>query len=433
MVWDKKYECMEKEELEKVQLNRLKETVRLAYERIPFYRKALCDNGLSPDDITSLDRLLDLPLTTKEDLRQYYPYGMLAVQLSEIVEIHASSGTTGTPTVVAYTRGDIDLWSEVMARTIACTGATSEDIVQNAYGYGLFTGGLGFHYGALRLGATVVPMSSGGTKRQIRLMRDFGSTVLTCTPSYALYMAEIAADMGIDPSKSTLRIGIFGAEPWTHGMRVQIEKVWGLIACDIYGLSEIIGPGVAVECPAKDGLHLWADHFLPEIIDPETGERVSEGQDGELVLTTLTKRAMPLIRYRTGDITNITFEPCKGCGRTAPRISKIKGRTDDMLIIRGVNVFPSQIESVLMEIAEVEPYYQLLVSRARGLDELEVCVEVKERFFSDQIGRLEVLREKIQTEIESVLGLTAKVRLVEPKTIQRSEGKAKRVIDKRAL
>lgn len=431
MTWKQEY--MEREELEALQLKRLKQIAQYVYERVPFYQQVFDQKKMKPGDIGSLRDLPKLPLTVKDTLRQHYPFGMFAVPLSEVAEIHASSGTTGNPTVVGYTRKDIQVWSEVMARTIACAGGTGDDIIQNAYGYGLFTGGLGVHYGALELGASIVPISAGGTKRQLKLMQDFQTTIITCTPSYALYMAEQAMEMGIDPQESTWRIGIYGAEPWTEGMRKEIERAWDLLATDIYGLSEIIGPGVAQECPAKDGLHLWADHFLPEVVNPDTGEPVPEGEDGMLAITTLTKEAMPLLRYATGDIVSITHALCTGCGRTMPRISKIKGRADDMLIIRGVNVFPSQIESVLMGIEEAQPHYQLVVTRERALDELEIWVEVEERFFSDEIRNLERLEGKIRGEIESVLGLSARVRLVEPKTIQRSEGKAKRVIDKRKL
>lgn len=431
MRWEQ--DTMEREALEALQLKRLKDVVKRVYERVPFYRNALDERGFKPSDVTSLDDLTKLPITNKEALRRSYPFGMFAVPMSEVAEIHASSGTTGNPTVVGYTRNDIDVWSEVMARTIACAGGTKDDVIQNAYGYGLFTGGLGVHYGALALGAAVIPISAGGTKRQLKLMKDFGATIITCTPSYALYMAEQARELGIDPAESSWRIGIYGAEPWTDGMRREIEKAWNILATDIYGLSEIIGPGVAQECPAKDGLHLWADHFLPEVLDPDTLEPVPEGQDGVLTITTLTKEAMPLLRYTTGDIVSITYAPCDGCGRTMPRISKIKGRTDDMLIIRGVNVFPSQIETVLMDVEGAQPHYQLVVTRERTLDELEVWVEVDERFFTDEIRGLEALERKVRGEIESTLGLTVRVKLVEPKTIQRSEGKAKRVIDRRKL
>jgi phenylacetate-CoA ligase len=396
-----------------------------------FYQNKFKEAGISAGDIRDISDLKKLPFTRKTDLRDNYPFGMLSAPLRDVVEIHASSGTTGNPTVVAYTRNDIKLWSEVMARTLVVAGANPDDILQNAYGYGLFTGGLGVHYGALELGASVIPMSSGGTKRQLKLMHDFKSTVLTCTPSYAIFMAEEAREMGYDPRKSPLRIGIFGAEPWSDGLRREIEDAWDITALDIYGLSEIIGPGVAQECPAKNGLHIYNDVFFPEVINPKTGEVVDEGEDGELVITTLTKEAIPLIRYRIGDIVSITYERCS-CGRTQPRISKIKGRTDDMLIIRGINVFPSQIEAVLMDVEGAQPHYLLVVDRIKGLDTLEVQVEVSEEIFSDEIKRLQRLSETIKKEIESVLALVVDVRLVEPKTIERSMGKAKRVVDRRS-
>ncbi|MCD6408542.1 phenylacetate--CoA ligase [bacterium] len=419
--------------IEEIQLERLKNILRYVNEKIPFYQKLFKENNLNVEKLNSLDELKNLPFTTKSVLRDNYPFNLFAIPLSEVVEIHASSGTTGKLTVVGYTKNDIKLWSEVMARSLVCAGVGKDDIIQNAYGYGLFTGGLGVHYGALEIGATVIPISAGGTKRQLMIMQDFKSTVLTCTPSYSLYMAEEAKDMGIDPRKTTIRIGILGAEPWSEGMRKQIEKEWNMLALDIYGLSEIIGPGVAMECEGKNGLHVWADHFLPEVINPETGEVLEEGKEGELVLTTLTKEALPLIRYRTGDIVTMTKEECPYCKRTMPRISKIKGRIDDMLIIRGVNVFPSQIETVLMKIPEVAPHYQLVVTREKHLDKLEVRVEVTEETFSDEVKKLEELEKKVMDEIESTLGLSVEVKLVEPKSIERSMGKAKRVIDMRKI
>jgi len=432
MIWNEAIECMPRKELEALQLERLQKLVRYVSERSPFYQNRLGEAGVSPADIKELSDLKKLPFTFKTDLRDNYPFGMFCVPLEEVVEIHASSGTTGNPTVVGYTRNDVKLWSEVMARTLTIAGATPEDIIQNAYGYGLFTGGLGVHYGALELGASVVPMSSGGTKRQLKLMHDFKTTVLTCTPSYALFMAEEAREMGFDPGRAPIKIGVLGAEPWSGGMRKEIEADWNMTALDIYGLSEIIGPGVAQECPAKNGLHIFSDVFLPEVIDPETGEDAGEGRDGELVITTLTKEAIPLIRYRIGDIVSMEYGECS-CGRTLPRISKIKGRTDDMLIIRGINVFPSQIESVLLEVEGAQPHYLLVVDRVKGLDTLEVQVEVQEEVFSDEIKRLQKLKDKIKEEIESVLGLVVEVKLVEPKTIERSMGKAKRVVDKRKI
>ena len=415
-----------------LQSERLRKVSRHVVDHVPHYRSMFQKLGMAPEDLRSIGDLGSLPLTDKETLRLYYPFGMFAVPMSQVKEIHASSGTTGKPTVVAYTDNDIRVWSEVMARSIACAGGTRDDIIQNAYGYGLFTGGLGFHYGALELGAAVVPMSSGGTQRQVQLMQDFGATILTCTPSYSIHLAEQARASGMDPRHGTLRIGILGAEPWTDGMRREIETAWDMKAYDIYGLSEIIGPGVAVECEAQSGLHVWADHFLPEVLDPKTLKPVPDGTDGMLVITTLTKQATPFLRYATKDIVSITHDPCP-CGRTAPRISRIKGRTDDMLIIRGINVFPSQIETVLMGIEETLPHYQIIVTREGALDEIEVQVEISEKFFSDEIRVLEGLERKIRKQIESVLAIAVKVKLVEPKTITRSEGKAKRVIDMRKL
>lgn len=434
MIWQKDIECMEAGALKELQSERLVKLVNRAYENVPFYKTVLDQKGVVPSDIRTIDDLSKLPFTKKTDLRDNYPFKLFAVPMSEILEIHASSGTTGNPTVVAYTRNDIKLWSEVMARTLAAAGVTKDDIVQNAYGYGLFTGGLGIHYGALELGAAVVPVSAGGTKRQLKLMEDFGSTVITCTPSYSLFMAEEAIEMGLEPAKFKLKVGVYGAEPWTHNMRKEIEARWELKAVDIYGLSEIIGPGVAIECvEGQDGLHLFSDHFYPEIIDPDSEAAVSPGEIGELVLTTLTKEGIPLIRYRTGDMVSMAYEQCPHCGRTSPRMSKVKGRTDDMLIIRGVNVFPSQIEAVLLEIEEAKPHYLLVVDRVGSLDQLEVQVEVDEKIFSDEIRALEALERKVQREIESTLNLVVKVKLVEPRSIERSMGKSVRVIDNREL
>jgi len=346
------------------------------------------------------------------------------------VEFHISSGTTGKPVVNGYTRKDIQVWSEVMARALACAGTTSKDVVHNAYGYGLFTGGLGIHYGAQLIGAKTIPISGGQTRRQIMIMQDFKSTVLTCTPSYALHIAEAAEEIGVDPRKLSLRVGILGAEPWSENMRKEVEVQLGIDALDIYGLTEIIGPGVAQECEAKEGMHIFEDHFLPEIIDPKTGKVLEEGEEGELVLTTLTREGTSLVRYRTGDITQINYQPC-ACGRTIARINKIKGRVDDMLIIRGVNIFPSQIENVLLQIEEAEPHYQLILERKRGLDELTVELEVSPNTFFDEVKRVEKIEAKIEKEIEDALGLRVGVRLVESRTIERSMGKAKRIIDKR--
>ncbi len=428
--WNKYCECMEREELKKLQSQRLIEAVERVYYNVPYYRNLMQERGLMPEDIKGIEDLNKLPFTTKDDLRENYPYGFFAVPLSEIVRIHASSGTTGKPTVVGYTRRDIAIWSELMARTLTCGGATKDSVIQVAYGYGLFTGGLGVHYGAERLGASVIPISGGNTKRQIMLMKDFGTTVLACTPSYALYIAETMAEMNLHKDNFKLKYGILGAEPWTEGLRQEIEEKLGIVAIDIYGLSEIIGPGVASECLYKTGLHINEDHFIPEIIDPVTGEVLPEGSEGELVFTTITKEGIPVIRYRTRDISSLNYEPCP-CGRTHVRMQKVIGRTDDMLIIRGVNVFPSQIESILIDIGETEPHYLLVIDRVGNMDNLEVWVEVSEKLFSDEVRRLEELNRRIAYEIQSTLGLSVRVKLVEPKTIERSQGKAVRVIDKR--
>lgn len=432
MYWDREYETMPREKLQELQLQRLRDTVCRVYEKVPFYRKAFDEKGFKPEDLKSLDDLQYLPLTSKQDLRDNYPFGLFAVPTDEVVRVHASSGTTGKPSVVGYTKRDIEIWSDLMARCLVMAGGTKRDVVQNAYGYGLFTGGLGIHYGVERLGAIIVPVSGGNTERQLMLMRDFGTTILTCTPSYALYIAEVAQEKGIDTRSLKLKAGIFGAEPWTENMRRELEAKLNLIALDIYGLSEIMGPGVACECPEKNGLHIFEDHFIAEVIDPETGETLPAGEKGELVLTSLTKEAFPVIRYRTRDITRIFPQEC-ACGRTHIRMERVTGRSDDMLIIRGVNVFPSQVESVLLEFGETQPHYQLVVDRKKQLDELEVWVEVSEKMFSDKVRYLEDLEERISTRILSVLGIAAKVKLVEPKTIPRSEGKAKRVVDRRDL
>jgi len=433
MIWNEEFETLPREALEALQLKRLRKLTERVYSSVAPYRAKMDEAGVKPDDIQSLDDLKKLPFTTKDDLRDNYPFGLFAVPLEDVVRIHASSGTTGKPTVVGYTRRDIDTWAELMARTLASAGASRGDVVHNAYGYGLFTGGLGAHYGAEKLGATVVPMSGGNTKRQIMVMQDFGSTVLLCTPSYALNIAEVMREMGIEPSQLKLKVGLFGAEPWSENMREEIERKLGISALDIYGLSEVIGPGVASECiEGKQGLHIFEDNFIAEIIDPSTGEVLPPGEKGELVFTTITKEAFPVIRYRTKDITRLIAEPC-ACGRTFYRMERVSGRTDDMLIIRGVNVFPSQIEHVLMSIEEVEPHYQLIISREGTLDVMEVQVEVNEQIFSDEIKKLESLGRRIEREIKDLLGISCKVKLVEPRTIQRSEGKAKRVIDNRKL
>ncbi len=432
MIWNEKYECMGREELEKLQLERLQRVISRVYNILPFYRERFQEKGVSPGDLKSLPDLTEFPFISKSDLRQGYPFGFFTVPSREILEVHSSSGTTGKPVVDGYTRGDLEIWSEVMARALFCAGATKKDIIHNAYGYGLFTGGLGVHYGARRIGAKIIPVSGGQTRRQVMIMRDFGSTVLTCTPSYALHIAEVAEEMGVDLKSLSLRVGIFGAEAWSENMRREIEPRLGIDAVDIYGLTEIIGPGVAQECLEKKGLHIFEDHFLPEIINPETGEGLPPGEEGELIITTLTREALCLVRYRTGDITSITYEPC-ACGRTLARISKIKGRTDDMLIVRGVNLFPSQIENVLMRIDETEPHYQLVLERKKGLDELTVEVEARPGIFFDEVRKLEEIEKRIAREIEAELSLRVGVRLVEPRRIERSTGKAKRVIDKRQL
>jgi phenylacetate-CoA ligase len=430
LYWNEAYECLSRDKLEALQIERLQGLVRRVRRQVPFYRKRLDEAGIGPDDIRNLDDLRKIPFTAKADLRDNYPFGLFAVPMEEIIRIHASSGTTGKPTVVGYTRNDIETWAEVMARTLVSAGAHRGDIIQVAYGYGLFTGGLGAHYGAEKIGAAVVPVSTGNTKRQITLLKDFGTTVLCSTPSYALFLAEAAEERGVSPRDLPLRVGVFGAEPWTGNMRQEIEKKLHVSAIDIYGLSEIIGPGVASECEAKDGLHLMEDHFLPEIIDPETGEPVAEGRLGELVITTLTKEGIPLLRYRTRDVTRLTRTPCR-CGRTTARMERITGRSDDMLIIRGVNVFPSQIESVLLEIPEAAPHYMIYVDREKTLDSLEIHVEVSEEIFSDEVKELARIEKRIKAEVESVLGIGVKIKLVEPKSIARSEGKAVRVIDRR--
>lgn len=431
--WNKDVECMELDQLRKLQGERLADAVRRAYENVPFYRKKFDEAGVHPDDIKTIDDITKIPFTTKEDFRDNYPFGLFAVPLEQVVRIHASSGTTGKQTVVGYTKNDIDSWSEAMARTLGAGGTTRGDIVQNAYGYGLFTGGLGAHYGAERIGASVVPISGGNTKRQLQIMSDFGCTVLCSTPSYALYLAEAAAEQGMDMSQMPLRVGFFGAEPWTEGMRREVEEKLCIDALDIYGLSEVMGPGVSYECMEKSGLHVNEDMFYPEIIDPITEQPVAPGEKGELVFTGLTKEALPLLRYRTRDITFLQDSEC-GCGRVFRRMNRVLGRTDDMLIIRGVNIFPSQIETVLIETEGTEPHYLIVVDRVPGrMDDLEVWVEVSPSMVSDEVRKLEEIEKRTMAALETTLGIALKVRLVEPKTIARSEGKAKRVIDRRDL
>jgi len=434
MIRDPEHEKMPRKELEKLQLERLQAKVREVYEKVPFYHRVFKEREVSPDDIRTLADITKLPFTTKVDFRDNYPYGLMAVPMQQVVRIHSSSGTTGKPTIAPYTQGDIDTWSEIMARMLASAGVTKDDVLQNAYGYGLFTGGLGFHYGAERLGASVIPTSGGNTKRQILLLQDLGATVITCTPSYALILDETAQDMGVDLRDTKLRLGMLGAEPWSDQMRDDIEERLGILALNIYGLTEIIGPGVSVECPHKCGMHIAEDHFMVEIIDPQTGEQLPYGEEGELVITTLTKEAQPVIRFRTRDIISLNPEPCE-CGRTLVRMSRVTGRSDDMLIVRGVNVFPSQIESVLLDVEGVEPHYLIVVDRQHVFktDELEIWVEVSEDVFSDEMQKMENLEKRLRSEMDSVLGISARIKLVEPKTIARTEGKAKRVMDRSEL
>lgn len=431
MIWNETKECMSRDEMETLQSARLVKVVDRVYHNVEYYRKKMQEVGLEPGDIKGLEDLDKLPYTSKDDLRDTYPFGMFAVPNSEIVRIHASSGTTGKSTVVGYTRRDIEIWSECVARAIAMAGLGKNDIIQVGYGYGLFTGGLGAHYGAEHIGATVVPMSTGNTKKLTTMMVDFGATGIMCTPSYLLHIAEYLEEHQL-LDKIKLKACICGAEPWTEKMRLQIEEKLHINAHDIYGLSEIMGPGVACDCHTHSGLHVFVDHFLPEIINADTLKPVPEGEVGELVFTTLTKEGIPLIRYRTKDLTSITYEKCE-CGRTTPRISRFKGRSDDMLIIRGVNVFPSQIEAALLEMGGTTPHYMIIVDRVNNLDTLEIQVEVEERFFSDEIKELEHLTSKIRTVIQHAIGLSAKIKLVAPKTLERSMGKAKHVIDHRIL
>ena len=432
LIWNKKAECMLQHEREQLQLERLQHIVKYAYEKVPFYKKKFDKEKVKPSDIKMLSDIDKLPFTTKDDLREAYPFGTFAVPQDEIIEIHTSSGTTGKPVVMGYTMNDIDLWGEVMARALTMGGTTKSDIVQNAYGYGLFTGGLGVHYGARKIGANIVPISAGNTKRQLEIMHDFGTTVITCTPSYTLFLAESAKELGIDIKKLKLKTGVFGAEMWSETMRDEIEKRLHLSALNIYGLTEIIGPGVGMECEVKSGLHISEDHFYPEIISPETLKPLHDGKKGELVLTTLTKEGSPMIRFRTKDITALRSGEC-GCGRTTVKMDRITGRSDDMLKIRGVIVFPSQIEKALLEIKGIEPHYKIIITRPHQLDEIELQVEASDILFSDEIKHMEETRQNIEDHIEKSIGLRIKVTLVEPKAIPRSEGKAKRVFDNRNL
>lgn len=432
MIWNETAECMDVEQRREVQSRRLRDTVARVYQNVEFYRKKMQELGVEPGDIKTIDDIVKLPFTTKKDLRNNYPFGLCAAPESQFVRLHASSGTTGKPTAVPYTRKDLDNFSECVARSICCAGGTNKDVIQIAYGYGLFTGGLGLHDGATKLGAGVIPISGGNTRNQLTLMKDFKSTILACTPSYAMFLAESLEEAGIKPEELSLRIGIFGAEPWSNEMRKKIEEGIGLTAYDIYGLSEIMGPGVAMSCDEQNGLHVAEDHFYPEILNPDTLETVADGTVGELVFTHLTKEAMPLLRYRTRDLSSITHEVCK-CGRTNARMGKILGRSDDMLIIRGVNVFPSQVESVLLEVPEVSANYVIIVDRQGTMDTIEVKVELDEKYIPDEMGELERITNSIKHKLNSVLRIGVKVTLAEHKTIERSEGKAKRVIDRRHI
>ncbi|BDZ69241.1 phenylacetate--CoA ligase family protein [Methanobacterium ferruginis] len=432
MIWNEEIECKPNHEMKKLQLERLQDVVKRAYENVPYYKKRFDDAGIKPEDIKTLNDIQKLPLTTKDDLRAAYPFGMFAVPRRKIVEVHTSSGTTGKPTVSGYTREDLEIWSEVMARGLTMFGLTEDDIIQNTHGYGLFTGGFGVHYGAQKIGATVIPISTGQTRRQIEIMKDFGTTILIFTPSYGLYLAEVAEEEGMSDEDLNLKAIGFGAEMWTEEMRQEIQKRFNAPAYNIYGLTEIMGPGIALECPEQDGLHVMEDHFYPEVIDSETMEVLGEGEKGELVLTTLTRQGMPIIRFRTKDVTSLRRNPCS-CGRTHVKMDRITGRADDMLKIRGVAVFPSQIEKALLKMDGIEPHYQIIVTRPQHLDEVEVQVETSPELFSDEVKELVGIKTKIENYIHNEIGLRVNVTLVEPKTLPRSKGKAVRVIDKREL
>ncbi len=432
LIRDPKMECMSADEMAVVQGEKLVKLVDRVYNKVPFYNKKMKESGVEPGDIKGIEDIVKLPFTTKEDLRENYPFGLLAVPKNKVARVQGTSGTTGKLTLASYTDADVKLWGECVARCLVMAGLTEDDVLHTCYGYGLFTGGLGLDFGAQALGMMNVPMSSGNTQRQMMCMEDFGATALACTPSYALYLAESIREAGL-VDRMKLKVGIHGAEPWTDEMRKQIEDTLGIECYDIYGLCEILGPGVALECQHHSGLHVFHDHFYPELLDPKTGKSCAEGETGELIFTTLDKEAMPLLRYRTKDLTSITYETCD-CGRTLPRISKFKGRTDDMKVIRGVNIFPTQVESALLAMGEgVSPHYVLIVDRENNMDTLTVMVEVDERFFSDDLSELQELKEKVTATLKQALGIAPKVKLVEPKTIERSEGKAKRVIDNRNL
>ncbi len=431
LIWDKKHECMKESDLRQLQFERLSKLVKRLAKNVPHYNRAFAEAGVKPKDITRLEDIARLPFTTKEHIADSYPFGLFAAPMDKIIRLHSSSGTTGKPKVAGYTKNDIRMWSEMMARSFYRAGVTEKDMVQNAYGYGLFTGGLGAHYGGEAISATVVPVSGGNTKRQIMIMCDFQTTVLCSTPSYALFLAEVAREEGL-LDRIALRVGIFGAEFWSEKMRAQIERNLRISAIDIYGLTEIVGPGVASECECKNGLHISDDHFYPEIIDPDTGEVLPEGERGELVITTLTKEGFPLLRYRTRDITSLKYGKCE-CGRTSVRMDRVTGRSDDMLIVRGVNVYPSQIESIIVGAEGVEPHYVIIVDREHSMDTLEIWIEVSENIFTDEIKGLEKINARLKHQIESTIGISARIKLVEPKSIARSEGKAKRIIDKREI
>jgi len=428
MIWDVRNECMSADEREALQVRHLQAMLGRVKAVVPFYSELLAD--VEPQDTQSLDDLHELPFTTKDDVRKYYPYGMFAVPMEDVVRVHSSSGTTGKPTVIGYTQSDIQMWAGTIARTLCGGGAVRGDVLHNAYGYGMFTGGLGLHYGGELLGLTVLPLSGGNTKRQILIMQDFGSTLISCTPSYALRLAEVAQAEGVDMTALPLRSGYMGAEPWSEAMRQKIETRAGFATYNIYGLSEVIGPGVSFECEEQNGSHINSDHFIPEVIDPETEEVLPDGQYGELVFTCPTKQCLPLVRYRTGDICSLDHTPCP-CGRTTVRMSLVTGRTDDMLIVRGVNVFPSQIEEIIVGFPELEPYYQIVVDREGTLDELEVHVEVAPDYFADRVGELEAVRRRVTEETQSALGVSVQIHLAEPQSLTRSEGKATHVVDKR--
>ncbi len=432
MYWEPEYEIIGREDLEQLQLERLQSTLHRVYLNVPFYRRKFDELQIDPDGFTSLKDLRKLPFTTKDDLRENYPYGLFAVPLREVVRIHASSGTTGMSTVVGYTKTDIKTWSNLVARILTAGGITKDDVVQIAFGYGLFTGGFGLHYGAEKVGASVIPISSGNTRRQVRIMHDFKTTALVCTPSYALLIADTIHEMGINIESLSLKYGLFGAEPWSEGMRQEIQQRLRIKATDNYGLSEVMGPGVAGECLERNGLHINEDHFLVEVVHPNTLEPVAPGEIGELVVTTLTKEAFPVIRFRTRDLTRLMPDPCP-CGRKLTRMSRVMGRTDDMLIVRGANVFPSQIEAVLFDIEGTEPHYQIVVERKGALDDVTVLVEVSESIFFDEMKKQSELVDLIRKRLSSELGISVDVKLVEKKTLERFEGKAQRVIDRRSL